>query len=183
MNDKSARHRPRPARAGLTVALLAMLGVALLAACSSPNHTTSGTNSGSSAYQKALAYAQCIRAHGIPDYADPNSKGQFVVPNGGSLPNVSAAVAAAAGKACQKLIPPAMAQGPSGPQGEGPSTSSLVRFAECMRKHGEPNYPDPSANGSTQLPPGMNPQSPQFQNAEKACQSLMPMNPNGGSAP
>ena len=184
MNDKPARHRPRPARLGLMGALLALLGLALLAACSSPNATTSGNNSGSSAYQKALAYAQCIRAHGIPDYPDPNSKGQFIAQNGTSLPNVSAAVTAAADRACQKLIPPAMAQGPpSGSQGQGSSTSNEVKFSECMRSHGEPNFPDPASNGSFTLPPGMDAESPQFQNAQKACQSLMPMNPSGGSAP
>lgn len=182
MNDRSRGHRPRPTRLVLLGALLAMLGIALLTACSSPHGSTSGSNSTSSAYQKALAYAQCIRAHGIPGYPDPNSKGQFIAQNGSSMPNVSAAVAAAAAQACQKLIPPAMAQGPSGSQGQG-STSNELKFSECMRSHGEPNFPDPAANGSFTLPPGMDAASPQFQQASSTCQSLTGINPNGGSAP
>lgn len=183
MNGKSGGHRLRSAGFGLRGVLLAMLGAAVLAACGSAPAATgaSGGSAGSPAYKKALAYAQCIRAHGIPDFPDPNSKGQFLVPNGssGSLSNVSSAVAGAATKACQKLVPPSM-PGPSGSQGS--STSNEVKFSQCMRSHGVPNFPDPNPNGGITLPPGMNPQSPQFQAAQKDCQSLMPMNPGGGAA-
>ena len=184
MNDKFGGHRPRPARSGsmgVLLAMLAVLGLALLAACSSASATASGGSSTSSAYAKALAYAQCIRAHGIPNYPDPNSKGQFVAQNGSNLPNVSSGVADAAAKACQKLQPPSM-PGPQGGQ-QGGNTSQGLSFTACMRSHGEPNFPDPNPNGSFTLPSGMNAESPQFQNAERHCQSLMPMNPSGGSAP
>jgi hypothetical protein len=181
MNDKSGGHRPRPARLGW---LGVILGIVVLAACSSSGTTNaSGDSSTSTAYQKALAYAQCIRAHGISDYPDPNSQGQFIVQNGSALPSVSAAVVNAAAKAWRKLLPPSMAQGPSGSSGQGSGTSSQLKFSECMRSHGEPNFPDPASNGSITLPSGMNAESPQFQNAEKACQSLMPNNPGGASAP
>jgi hypothetical protein len=182
MNDKSGRHRPRPARLGWLGVLLAILGIVALAACSSTPATASGDSSTSSAYQKALAYAQCIRAHGAPDFPDPNSKGQFIAPNGSSLPSVSPAVLQSSGKACQKLLPPSMAQGPpQGPQGTA-ATNQGLKFSECMRNHGEPNFPDPAANGSITLPSGMNAESPQFQAAEKACKSLMPNNPSGQGA-
>lgn len=182
MND-SGGHRPRPARFGWLGALLAILSIVALAACSSGGTSTASADSSTStAYQKALAYAQCIRAHGIPSYPDPNSQGQFIVQNGSSLPNVSAAVANAAAKACQKLLPPTMAGPPSGSSGQGSDASSQLKFSQCMRSHGEPNFPDPASNGSITLPPGMNPQSPQFQNASKACQSLRPNNPGGESA-
>ncbi len=62
------------------------------------------------------------------------------------------------------------------------ATSQGLKFAACMRSHGEPDFPDPAANGSITLPSGMNAESPQFQKAEKDCQSLMPANP-GGQAP
>jgi hypothetical protein len=74
-----------------------------------------------------------------------------------------------------------MAQGPS--KASPGSNTQAVKFSECMRSHGEPNFPDPAANGSFTLPSGMNAESPQFQSAEKACQSLMPNNPGGASAP
>jgi hypothetical protein len=180
MSDNFRSYGPRPARLGLMGVLLVIAGIALLAACSSPSHTPSAGNSTSSAYAKALAYAQCIRAHGIPNYPDPNSQGQFVAQNGSSLPNVSQAVVSAAARACQRLQPPTMPGPPQG--GQGTNTSQALRFTQCMRSHGEPNFPDPAANGSFTLPHGMDAESPQFQSAEQACQSLMPMNPSGGSA-
>jgi hypothetical protein len=179
MNDKSGGHRSRPAGLGLMGVLLVIVGVVLLAACSSTTTTTtSGDSSTSAAYQKALAYAQCIRAHGAPNYPDPNSQGQFVIPNGSSN-SAYVNVSAAALKACQSLLPPSMAGPPQG--NEGTSTSQGLKFAACMRSHGEPDFPDPASNGSITLPSGVNPESPQFQNAEKDCQSLMPS--QGGSAP
>jgi hypothetical protein len=165
-------------------ALLVVPGIVVLAACGSAATTSaSGDSSLSTAYQKAFAYAQCIRAHGIPDYPDPNSQGQFIIQNGASAPpSVSPAVANAASTACRKLLPPSMAQGP--PQaGQGTNNTQALKFSACMRGHGEPNFPDPAANGSFTLPSGMNAESPQFQNAAKACQSLRPGNPGGGTAP
>jgi hypothetical protein len=161
----------------------AILGIIALAGCSGTGTTTTGDSS-SSAYQKALVYSQCMRAHGVPSYPDPNSQGQFIIPNGSNDPtsNVSTAVANAALKACQSLEPPSLAQGPSGSQGQGTNTSGELKFAECMRSHGEPDFPDPLSDGQFTLPAGMNAESPQFQAAGKACQSLMPNNPSGQGA-
>ena len=120
MNDKFGGHRLRPARLGWMGILLLIPGIVLVAACSSNNASASGGSSTSSAYQKALTYAQCIRAHGIPNFPDPNSKGQFIVQNGSSDPtsNVSTAVANAALKACKSLAPPSIARARRG-RGEG----------------------------------------------------------------
>ena len=180
MNDKFGGHRPRLARLGWMGALLAILGIVALAACSNSGGSPTGTSSSSAstAYTKALAYAQCLRAHGIPNQPDPNSSGQFYIANGSALPSVSPAVQSAAAKACQKLLPATMVKPPTGTT----VTPNQLKFSKCMRSHGVPNFPDPGSNGSITLPPGMNAQSPQFQAAEKDCQSLMPMNP-GGSAP
>jgi hypothetical protein len=48
---------------------------------------------------------------------------------------------------------------------------SGVRFADCMRAHGIANFPDPGAGGGVQInaAPGMNPASPAFGAAQKAC--------------
>jgi hypothetical protein len=164
--------------------ILAALGIVTLAACGGGGGTSSATavSSTSTAYQKALAYAQCIRAHGIPGYPDPNSQGQFFIPNGASAPpSVSPAIANAAATACQKLLPPAMALSPS--KASQGSNNQALKFSECMRSHGEPTFPDPAANGSFTLPSGMDAESPQFQNAAKACQSLRPNLPGGQTAP
>jgi hypothetical protein len=59
---------------------------------------------------------------------------------------------------------------------------NMQRFASCMRSHGVPKFPDPSANGSVTFGSGtgVDPQSPAFQKAEKACRKYTP---NGGKAP
>jgi hypothetical protein len=43
-----------------------------------------------------------------------------------------------------------------------------------MRSHGVPNFPDPSADGSVNLPSGINSASPAFQAAQQGCASLQP---------
>jgi hypothetical protein len=73
--------------------------------------------------------------------------------------------------------------------GGGPAGSDvdrqLARFSQCMRDNGVPNFPDQrTVNGRIQLslPPGMNPDSPQFQQAFQACRSLLPAQQGGAAA-
>ena len=49
------------------------------------------------------------------------------------------------------------------------------QYVECMRSHGESNFPE-SVNGYITLSPssGINPNSPQYQAAQQACQSFAP---------
>jgi hypothetical protein len=65
--------------------------------------------------------------------------------------------------------------GATGTSAQGASALS-VKFANCMRTHGVPNFPDPSSNGGIQIAPGsgLNPQSPAFQAAQKRCGKLLP---------
>jgi len=50
-----------------------------------------------------------------------------------------------------------------------------------MRSHGVPNFPDPNGQGGISITSanGIDPNSPQFQSAQTACQKLMPK----GAAP
>jgi hypothetical protein len=56
-----------------------------------------------------------------------------------------------------------------------------IKFADCMRSHGVPKFPDPSAGGGIDISSssGINPQSPAFQFAQNACSKLLP----GGGPP
>ena len=53
-----------------------------------------------------------------------------------------------------------------------------LELANCMRAHGVSDFPDPSPGGSIQIGPksGINPQSPAFQAAQKACARYAPAN-------
>jgi hypothetical protein len=73
--------------------------------------------------------------------------------------------------------------GGSSPSSRKPSISysQVVKFSECMRSHGVPNFPDPSPGGGIQFNGGahINPFSPSFKTAQQACHRLLP----GGLAP
>ena len=58
----------------------------------------------------------------------------------------------------------------------GGSRSVMTAYAACMRRNGEPNFPDPNAQGQLSFGSanGIDPGSPQFQRAQKACQKLLP---------
>lgn len=63
-------------------------------------------------------------------------------------------------------------------------SQQLVKYAECMRTHGVPNFPDP-VNGRLALnvgpSSGLDPNSSQFQSAQQACQSEAPAGLGSGS--
>ncbi len=69
--------------------------------------------------------------------------------------------------------------------GEGASTGSSSPEAEalanaaCMRSHGVPKFPDPTAGGVVHLR-GIDPSSSAFQAAQKACGKLFPNGAKGG---
>jgi hypothetical protein len=60
------------------------------------------------------------------------------------------------------------------PSASGPNPA--LEFAKCMRAHGVTNFPDPGGSGNIELAPGsgLNPQSPAFQTAQKACNKYLP---------
>jgi hypothetical protein len=62
--------------------------------------------------------------------------------------------------------------------------NAALRYTDCMRTHGEPNMPEPSFNGrhaTLDITPssGVDPSSPQFTAATKACEHLVS---NGGAS-
>jgi hypothetical protein len=71
--------------------------------------------------------------------------------------------------------------GSSSSPGKGGSKAEAagLQFASCMRSHGVTNLPDPTmSNGgshfSIRIGSGINPASPTFQAAQKACGKLLP---------
>jgi hypothetical protein len=62
----------------------------------------------------------------------------------------------------------------------GGGGAHMMQFAACMRSHGVTNFPDPNAQGviSINSSSGLDPSSPQFQQAQQACAKDLP---NGGT--
>ena len=73
----------------------------------------------------------------------------------------------------------------AGPSSRASFANSFLTFAGCMRAHGVPGYPDPRISESggevhVRISPGsLNPSSPAFEIATRACHSLLP----GGGTP
>jgi hypothetical protein len=74
---------------------------------------------------------------------------------------------------------------PSSTSGTGVSAQFQqdLAFAQCMRSHGVPNYPDPNVSlGAEFAQLGINPNSPHFQAALRTCDRLVPPPSQGGGS-
>lgn len=170
-------------------ALAVLAGVSVLVAgCggggSSPgvaNGSTTTTTTGGSAPQTALAdelrYASCMRSNGVTNYPDPGSSAR---PLSSKHIDLNSPAFQRAFTACRKYA----SNGGIGPP--APSAAQLrfaLAFAQCVRKHGFLQFPDPlttapdpdqaeftlgqgmyfPVNGGYQV------MSPAFMHAAKAC--------------
>lgn len=171
--------RAAQALAGLTA--VAVLATACSHGSSGPgvasvgSSAPTGQSSSSGSHPDAVAYSQCMRAHGIGDFPDPNSNGQIpplkVAGQGSDLSPENPQYQAAY-KACKALQPAVSAQQRQQDQAQ------MLKFTQCMRAHGIKNMRDPTSKGINLAGTGIDPHSPQFQAAQKACKQYLP---GGGS--
>jgi hypothetical protein len=84
--------------------------------------------------EKGVKFAECVRAHGVPHFPDPNATGNF-----NFAVDVTAATFTAAVTACKSLQPPGTLSGHRSAQQQ----SLALRFSACVRAHGVPDFPDP----------------------------------------
>jgi hypothetical protein len=106
----------------------------------------------------AVAYSACLRSHGVPNYPDPGSDGN--VPKGNAQAfGVSNSQYQAAERACRHLLPNSdtsftasltqcLMTGDCPPALVQRALSEGLRFAQCMRHHGVPNWPDPTVDST-----------------------------------
>jgi hypothetical protein len=119
-----------------------------------------------------------MRSHGVPDYPDPNSKGEFITTPGSPSPKEPHSVVRAALQACRHLWPAGGPGSLTAAQKQQRQQRAL-KFVQCLRAHGLPDIPDPGANGSIRLSTGMV-NSPRLKAAQRSCRSLRPGPPGGG---
>ena len=96
---------------------------------------------------KLHAAAECIRAHGAPQYPDPLlTAAGYVYTDEVALRGLSEAQSTAIDTACHSLIVAAA----FGMADQGPPTPRMiaagVKASQCMRANGLPDYPDPTVN-------------------------------------
>jgi hypothetical protein len=136
------------------------------------------------AVDKGVAYAQCMRKHGV-DMPDPTKKGLKLNPNGGGPVKQDMRKVNAAMAACKSLLPAGadLAKPPAG------AVAELRALAKCMRANGIPKFPDPGANGQLMIDKstGIDPTSAAFKAAQAKCAKYAPKDgqqqggPIGGS--
>jgi hypothetical protein len=118
-----------------------------------------------------------MRSHGVPDMPDPNAEGSFLFKagkvNGVSGVDPESPLFRSADSTCSRLLPNG---GKMSPAEQQQALAQTLKFVACMRTHGEPTMSDPVvSNGGIELRvPAGGANSPQFQAAQKACQSLSP---------
>jgi hypothetical protein len=162
----------------LPLLLTAVLG---LAACGSSRPNTGGATSAQNNpadAAKALAFAKCMRSHGVSNFPDPTG-GELRLqvqktPNSTSVNGVEVNGPAfqSAMQSCRSYLPngghPSAAQ-------TAKAKAQALAMSRCMRSHGVPNFPDPQFHtgpGGVVVRiggPGVNPSTPAFQAAQKAC--------------
>jgi hypothetical protein len=156
-----------------TGTLVTMTAVAVLAtACGGSTSSTVGSAPGVSAnFQQALAYSECMRSHGVPDFPDPDASGLIAIQSTG--PGNSGQMQTA-NDACQHLQP-------GGAVSPAQTQRNLIldlRLSQCVRAHGVPDFPGPGANGQSGTPTTFSKseaESPQVQAALRTCRSLLHM--------
>jgi hypothetical protein len=144
---------------------------AALAGCGSGSHAGSGARLTGS----KLAFAECMRAHAVSGFPDPTPPGDlpagpfnsvfgFVLP---ATIDTEAPAFKAAMQSCAKLI---IGNRPRPPRSDNHSPE--LKFAECMRANGVPDYPDPPAatSGPIQsIGPNVNLDTPAAKHASRVC--------------
>jgi len=138
----------------LAALAMAMAIVALISAgCSSPSADTGAdTGAGSGAgnpgtpnHDKAVKFSECMRSNGVSAFPDPDASGRLTidqVANGSGL-NPDAPAFKHALAACKGLEP----GGFTGPKRTPQQQANALKFAECIRANGVPDFPDPTPDG------------------------------------
>jgi hypothetical protein len=173
MNQNTRNRITRPGRAGIVAAALAATAL-LAAACSggtNSNGASTASHSVPDTQQQALAYAECIRAHGDPGFPDPKQGpgGAWLYPvTPQTQQDFTGPAFKAAQRACKKLQP----NQPFTAAQRQAALNQLLKLARCMRANGVTNFPDPTTDGGgvgLRLGANIDSNSPQFQAAQKAC--------------
>lgn len=146
-------------------------------AASQNNTASSQQNSTTTARNKAVKFAECMRANGVSGFPDPNASGELTidaVANGTSVDTNSAAWKQAI-VACKGLEP----AGFTGHKRSAQQQEYALEFAQCMRDNGIKDFPDPTPDSplidTSRMPGSPGARSiPGFQAALDACRDLPP---------
>ena len=178
---------PAPPATRTAAAIIATAALVLLAAACSGSPSSTGSSappdssSSAGANSPLLAFSQCMRSRGVPDFPDPQPGATNAKFPGAQQLGVGSSQLSAAESACQHLLPAGVDD--QFPPAEVPVLLSGMRqFSQCMRSHGVPNWPDPSVDSEGRPAFDLShhgfsraeARSPQLEAKEAECQNLMP---------
>lgn len=129
----------------LPLAAAALAGATVIAACGSnpsPASSSAGRPTRAQMQHDAVAFAGCMRTHGVPGFPDPTSPRQLkesLSPSTTQTPAFRSAQAA-----CRHLLPD---RGPQTTAQDRARIPAELAFARCLRGHGYPRFPDPTSGG------------------------------------
>lgn len=177
-DDQPAQDRSKSRIGTLVVVLGTVVSVALVAIGITfavlSTDSTADNSSGSTAAPKTKqeqnrAFAQCLRDNGVPNFPDPDAKGALrVTPESGV--DVGSAAYKKAEATCMQSTPPSgQQQGAPPPDGQKPVDAT--KYVECMRKNGQPDFPEPDERG---IFTGIDLDTPEYKAAQKVCEKEMP---------
>ena len=162
------------ATAGLPLLMAACGGRASSTGSGRPSNAGASTNA-----QSPLAFARCMRSHGVRHWPDPTNTGTFDKSELTSEQlGVSSSRVETAQRACQRLFPNGPGTHPT-PAEVRQILNGMGKFARCMRARGVQNWPDPTPtarHGEPGFPPlrGIDQNSPQIITTIDACRHLIP---------
>jgi hypothetical protein len=162
---------------GVSIALAAVSCALVIAACGSSGRSSSAA--ATSGNPQGVKYADCMRSHGVQSLPDPSPNGGIDLP---SSINPQAPAFRSAQQTCANLQPGA---GGPPPAISPAQQKSFVANAKCMRKHGIPNFPDPTFGPGGRgigYPPGLRFRASAINLANKACAHVGTPLPLGGLA-
>jgi hypothetical protein len=147
------------------------------------NVAATTTPATSDKYAASLAYSECMRSHGLPNFPDPKEVGDGIQVSGSrSGVDPTSPVFISALQSCRHLLP-----------GGGRSTNTdqqrglarMLRISQCIRAHGISGFLDPTLSAprdrsgyvvtvsdgvaSLAIPNAIDVRSPAFKRAAPAC--------------
>lgn len=116
-------------------------------------------------------WATCMRSHGDPNQADPTIDAYGVINITIVTNNVELANEVHAGAdPCNRYMAAASAAlEAANPVAPPPDRAALLKYVQCMRANGVPNYPYPSGNTTVFQGSGVDPYSPHVIRVNNLC--------------
>ena len=138
--------------------------------------TTTVQYGANGAQAAALAFARCMRAHGIPT-PDPEPNGAF---DKHKLQQLLGGISLSRVRAVEQRF--CHYDFENGGQGQRytitpADRTDYLKAATCMRRHGFPDFPDPTFQNNTvtlNIPSSIDTNSSQFKSAAQTCTKLIP---------